>query len=612
MGQRSQIYVRYEQGEEHNRLIAQYYGWNFAERMVSRAASTIDYIASMAKYNEGSPNKVVSREHEKIGRMLDVNFDMRDIADSSDIIQEYGEFLADCPFNQTVFQEQDNNDGKLFIDVSSDTIKYAFTDDEISKPMTAKEYMDWDTQYYKEARETYGLSEQDLDILKRNMQTIETSAVLMTPEELQQFVTADYSYELQLRNIGGKCMNKLYSEDHEYEIERIQGTDQYAVKEDGAFWTKEDNTVQLMDNSEVFNDVLLSALEERYGYDTDKNAEVVSYEDFLKEMQEQNVTLSAADIQIVAEQLNAPAYTEEQVQDFLKEQIQQLCDSDGMRDVSPVRGEALSPEFVMQSFKEYQESNEGFETFSQFLDYQLIEKNGIDIQEMDLLIDEIRDNASHQNEKLLDCLNDYLEKADSVEEVLEEAGYNGISYELTDFLCDDYKLNLMLATEKEQDMDMGSIPSVFLNHADNIHESYADDEKYGFNNDIDNALTWLIHQQGHEVSEVYAALTENMEGQEGFIASVVREIQDCPVYSMMETTVSISASGQNLLDTLDVLSGTSDKNLEISRDSSVALFNEWQGTCSNLEIELESPVIIPADMIRNVQMEGAGRIGCHQ
>lgn len=403
-------------------------------------------------------------------------------------------------------------------------------------------------------------------------------------------------------------MSKLYSvEGHEYEVKRIESTDLYTVKEDGEFQKESGNTAVLMNETEVQDYILGEALLGNYGYDVSTHSETVSYQDILKEMQTDGVTFSAENIQEITEQLSAPAYTEEQVQDFLKGQIQQLCDNDGMRDVSPVRGEALSPEFVMQSFKEYQESNEGFETFSQFLDYQLIEKNGIDIQEADLLIDEIRDNASHQNRKLLDCLNDYLEKADSVEEVLEEAGYNGISYELTDFLCDDYKLNLMLATEKEEDMDMGSIPSVFLNHADNIHESYADDEKYGFKNDIDNALTWLIHQQGHEVSEVYAALTENMEGQEGFIASVVREIQDCPVYSMMETTVSISASGQNLLDTLDVLSGTSDKNLEISRDSSVALFNEWQGTCSNLEIELESPVIIPADMIRNVQMEGAGR-----
>jgi len=400
-------------------------------------------------------------------------------------------------------------------------------------------------------------------------------------------------------------MSKLYSEDHEYEIERIQGTDQYAVKEDGAFWTKEDNTVQLMENSEVCNDVLLIALEERYGYDTDKNADVVSYEDFLKEMQEQNVTLSAADIQIVTEQLNAPAYTEEQVQDFLKEQIEDLCTDEGMRLVMPSRGEAIPPEFVMQAFNEYQENNEGFETFGQFLDYKFVEDNELDFRETDYLIDEIKENALKQDMALYDCLNDYIDKASSWQEVLEEAGYNGISYELTDFLQDDYKLNLMLATKSEQDMDMSSIPSAFVDHVDNISDNYV--ESGYFEKDIDNALTYLIHQQGHEVSEVYSALTENMADKEGFVASVVREIQDCPDYSMIEVAVSVHASGQDLLDTLDVLSGKSDKNLEFSKDSSVALFNEWQGTCSDLDIQPEKPIIIPANMVRNVQMEDAGK-----
>ena len=43
MGQRSQIYIRVQEGDKYH-LIARYFGWNFAERMTSRCRHTLKWI----------------------------------------------------------------------------------------------------------------------------------------------------------------------------------------------------------------------------------------------------------------------------------------------------------------------------------------------------------------------------------------------------------------------------------------------------------------------------------------------------------------------------------------------------------------------------------------
>ena len=44
MGQRSQIFVRYQETDGTRKLVARYYGWNYGERMISRARHTIEWL----------------------------------------------------------------------------------------------------------------------------------------------------------------------------------------------------------------------------------------------------------------------------------------------------------------------------------------------------------------------------------------------------------------------------------------------------------------------------------------------------------------------------------------------------------------------------------------
>lgn len=189
MGQRSQIYVRHG-----NKLVvANYYQWNYGERMISRARYGIEYIKdNLIQYKNYIFNN--SYEMKRLGRIFDVNFDMKDVQISQDIIQEWKEQFSDEEFNKVVFKEQDNNNGRLLVDILRDgTIKYAFLDSEcdIENVMSANQYMDWNYKNWKKSK--FIESEQKL-LCINNIKAITEMAELMTKEEVEDFI--QYEYEI--------------------------------------------------------------------------------------------------------------------------------------------------------------------------------------------------------------------------------------------------------------------------------------------------------------------------------------------------------------------------------------------------------------------------------
>ena len=71
MGQRSQIYVRYHVGEE-KKLIAKYFGWNYGERMISRARWGMELILEDVRKNTAYQNEC---QEKRLSEIFDVNFD---------------------------------------------------------------------------------------------------------------------------------------------------------------------------------------------------------------------------------------------------------------------------------------------------------------------------------------------------------------------------------------------------------------------------------------------------------------------------------------------------------------------------------------------------------
>ena len=192
MGQRSQIYVRYTNDKGEHFLTARYFGWNYGERMVSRARHTLEWIKDNVDYADYN----FAHDNKKLIRIMEVNFDMHDAMISTDIVEEYFEtFTEDYTFKEYVFTHYANNDGKLFIDISPNgVIKYAFIDYScnIDKPMGGLGYMRWN---HKDWRTSEHISEEQKEKCNLNCKYLRNNFQLMTTKELKDFISCDYNVE---------------------------------------------------------------------------------------------------------------------------------------------------------------------------------------------------------------------------------------------------------------------------------------------------------------------------------------------------------------------------------------------------------------------------------
>lgn len=191
MGQRSQIYVRYyDRYEEKTKLIARYYQWNWSNYMISRARWTLEWINDNFEF--------VFKFEDELWRIMDVNFDIHSVVPSLDLIKEYkdreNKGYKVVPFKEFVFTDVDNNDGKLFIDIDKDGhILYCFTSyGNKPTPMTAEQYMIWDTEGCSEEYQWKNVKDKDKTTC-RNIKKIEKLATLMTQDQLDDFL--NYKYE---------------------------------------------------------------------------------------------------------------------------------------------------------------------------------------------------------------------------------------------------------------------------------------------------------------------------------------------------------------------------------------------------------------------------------
>lgn len=186
MGQRSQIYISVKDNrEDKNYLIACYFQWNYSHYMISRARHLIEFIKDNIDYI------MWEDYHKKLRRIAEINFDCFSVVLSHNINEEYKKYGDDSSYADYIFYHQDNNDGKLFIDVNGKEVKYAFVDYDcdITKPMTPKKYMEWD----EGSDWVSGCDIEDISIINDNIKYIQDNAKLMTTEELNDFINRDYA-----------------------------------------------------------------------------------------------------------------------------------------------------------------------------------------------------------------------------------------------------------------------------------------------------------------------------------------------------------------------------------------------------------------------------------
>ena len=194
MGERTQIFVRYEDFSGRKMLAARYFQYNSDTSMVSRAKGILDWLKRFDP--KLRPKALI--------RIIDTDFDAMDCQMSADLIKEFYEDMDNVRWslNYTIFKTMDNQDGKLFIDVLPDkTVKYAFTDSEGMQIFTAAQYIEWDCgkNWQNEWQKNSYLKDK-VGTLLSNIDAIDNGdAVLMTEDELQEFT--ECSYEHLLKNV---------------------------------------------------------------------------------------------------------------------------------------------------------------------------------------------------------------------------------------------------------------------------------------------------------------------------------------------------------------------------------------------------------------------------
>ena len=234
------------------------------------------------------------------------------------------------------------------------------------------------------------------------------------------------------------------------------------------------------------------------------------------------------------------------------------------------------------------------------------------------LASQIKTLAEEKGDAFVEALENLDE--DLPYELLEQFGYEGATVDMSEFLDHDYKVNLLLATEQELNYDNTSISrmahgiigedgKLTLNDYNDFHDKTvtAADQLETYS---DNALSYLVHQQGYTVEEmmhtVQARIAESNYDTSEFIESVVNELDGTYSDYNEQLTALISINGNNLVEMLDKVAEGKD-NIVLGTDTVIGLYDRMNGAGSDFEIQLEEDMVIPTTMVQIVQMESSGR-----
>ena len=179
MGQRSQIYIRYNNSES---LVAYHLQWNYGRFMINRTYQLLNFISKNIKSsysnflseNFETANRGEYREDIRIlSNLIQINTICGSYVAGIDLVQEqkeWGQYKTEDKFKINPL-DQDNNNGILVIDITEDKegkpkIKYGLT---VGYENEGK-YKDWKMITAKQYMEAY---QGDMNFIKENLKTRE-------------------------------------------------------------------------------------------------------------------------------------------------------------------------------------------------------------------------------------------------------------------------------------------------------------------------------------------------------------------------------------------------------------------------------------------------------
>lgn len=289
----------------------------------------------------------------------------------------------------------------------------------------------------------------------------------------------------------------------------------------------------------------------------------------------------------------SPAPTEQETANrtaylaWLHDEVEKYCDGDGRYPVYWDYNDTIAPDDFIKAYQHF--DNEGFTSPRSYLEDIVMDYVRPDEQFYESLLGDLNDAD--------DAVREAWDLTESVWDDLEKCGYAGVDLDFEGLLNRvDLKVNLMFATAKEADYDMSSIVDAFGN-------DYRSPDLATMRPDtLDNALTYLVHQQGHTLMEVYDALRDG-HSDNAFIESVRFEISENVSECMSELVACVRLSGTEMLDLMERLDRDAGV-VRIAADATVGLFNQWSGCGSNLDIRPERDIVMPSAMLREFSIEG--------
>lgn len=214
---------------------------------------------------------------------------------------------------------------------------------------------------------------------------------------------------------------------------------------------------------------------------------------------------------------------------WLREKLEDYCNDDGSYEVYWDYDDSITPDQLVEAVDNWK--SEGYTSPESYLASTLYDTVG-EAQESQLYVS-ILDDLNDAPDEVRAC----WDESTGIWDDLYEAGYTGIDMNLDDLLSrSSFNVNVFFATETERNFDMGSIVNAFGNDYRDPSLEDVDAE------DLDNALSYLVNQQGHSVAEVYG----NVDN--AFIRSVREEIDENSSEAMSELCALVRMDGQQLLD----------------------------------------------------------------
>lgn len=350
-----------------------------------------------------------------------------------------------------------------------------------------------------------------------------------------------------------------------------------------------------MDNEEEYIKRELEKLYAEYEFECETNGlEPMDFYDWVDEQD--------AEIEEIRDRynLNESEDTEEvkdleqEYMNFLKEEIAEYCNENGAYEMYwDYRDEIEEKDFVsaLNEVIAGTYDNVVQALSDKYFEYNLDYENNF----TDTVLSDLRNHPE---------LEAYQEQREqdtgiSIYEDLDEAGYAGLDMNIESLLNGSkFFVNIIFGTPAEQNSDMSAIITSYGTY-------HNPDMEFVEVSDLDNALTKLIHQQGHSIKEIYDGLFGVAKSESKLVNSVVEELENNTAEAMSGLTACVSVDWKTLETLYKAHHNGEAGAITLDVGTTLGLVNIWNGSGSILGIELEKPFTISIGDIQSIQVENA-------